>query len=636
MKAPPEKEKKPYDPYLLEKIEPKGGISFKPIDYIRTGTGFETCLNVYDFPAELSENWMTTLCAIEGATTIIDLHTEEKNTVKANMKKALGEQNSRLRLATKSDSAMDASMRLQELQLLYEEVMRMGEVVKYVQVRIFLVAETLTKLRDKVAQVQADLAADDYKAAGFLNEQKWEWQSMFEPYQKQQKRFNARHGQPLTSQAIAGGNPYHFSSLDDPNGLYLATTPSGGTVNYNQFTKTKSRNSYCGVILASQGSGKSTLLKKLETHCHITGGFVRAIDPMDEHYGICDANGGAVLAMDGTAGIINMFEIYMSGETQAVSYMRHIKRLRTEYNCLNSDVSGDELKYFETVVRAFYMDFGILPKDPEQYNATQIAGRPSIEYPICSDFVSFLQNKINTIVTPDDPAKAAVVIDEMRYLQSILRTFENLMANYGSIVDGHTSIPDIMNVPFVAFHTKNIHQFSPEVVDLLILNILYLCWDNCIQPGIKQKILWEQGKLAWEDISPFLITWDEFHRVLSSRKLTTLYLIQEMLREMRHYFAGILLVSQSVREFDPQDNSEAAGLIRGIFELCQYKWIGRQDAGATDVLRKLFQNTLTDSEYDRIKELEQSQFIMGISGSHNLEIQVFASDEEIKTFKGGA
>lgn len=624
------------DPYLLERIEPKGGISFKAIDYIRTGNGFEACLNIYDFPVELNENWMTTICAIEGVTTTIDIHTEEKNVVKKNIQKALQEQNSRLQLTGKIDYAMDAARRLEELKLLYEEVAQMGEVVKYVQIRIFVVESTLRKLRERIAEIMSDLEADDYKSAIMLNEQAWEWKSMFESYEEQQEHENARYGQPLTSQAIAGGNPFHFSSLDDATGLYLGTTPSGGTVNFNQFTKDKKRNSFCGILLASQGGGKSTLLKKLETHCHITGGFVRAIDPMDEHYGICDENGGSIITMDGTAGIINMFEIYMSGETQAISYMRHIKRIRTEYNCLNPDCGSDELKFFETVIREFYVAFGILPENPEMYNEAQIAGRPGVEYPIASDFVNFLRQKIEGIVTPEDAGQAAIVVDEMRYLKSILRTFQNLIDNYGPVINGHTSISDIQNVPFVAFHTKNVHQFSPEIVDLLILNILYLCWDNCIQHGMRQKQLWEEGELAWEDISPYLITWDEFHRVLSARKLITLNLIQEMLREMRHYFAGILMVSQSVREFDPMDNSEAASLIRGIFELCQYKWIGRHDAGATEVLRKLFQNTMTESEYERIPQLEQGQFIMGISPGHNLEIQVFASEEELRTFKGGA
>ena len=109
------------DPYLLERIEPKGGISFKAIDYIRTGNGFEDCLNIYDLPVELNENWMTTSCAIEGVTTTIDIHTEEKNVVKKNIQKALQEQNSRLQLTGKIDYAMDAARRLDELKLLYED-----------------------------------------------------------------------------------------------------------------------------------------------------------------------------------------------------------------------------------------------------------------------------------------------------------------------------------------------------------------------------------------------------------------------------------------------------------------------------------------------------------------------------------
>lgn len=78
-----------FDPYLLERIEPKGGISFKAIDYIRTGNGFEACLNIYDFPIELNENWMTTICAIEGVTTTIDIHTEEKKCGKEKYTKSI-------------------------------------------------------------------------------------------------------------------------------------------------------------------------------------------------------------------------------------------------------------------------------------------------------------------------------------------------------------------------------------------------------------------------------------------------------------------------------------------------------------------------------------------------------------------
>ena len=125
-------------------------------------------------------------------------------------REALQEQNSRLQLTGKIDYAMDAARRLEELKLLYEEVAQMGEVVKYVQIRIFVVESTLRKLRERIAEIMSDLEADDYKSAIMLNEQAWEWKSMFESYQEQQEHENARYGQPLTSQAIAGGNPFIF------------------------------------------------------------------------------------------------------------------------------------------------------------------------------------------------------------------------------------------------------------------------------------------------------------------------------------------------------------------------------------------------------------------------------------------
>lgn len=35
---------KDYDPYLLEKIQPQGGITFRDPAMSETGTGYETCL----------------------------------------------------------------------------------------------------------------------------------------------------------------------------------------------------------------------------------------------------------------------------------------------------------------------------------------------------------------------------------------------------------------------------------------------------------------------------------------------------------------------------------------------------------------------------------------------------------------
>lgn len=73
---------KDYDPYLLEKIQPQGGITFREPAMIETGTGYETCLHIYDYPNSLDDYWMAKICNIKNAVTVIDMATNDKNKIK--------------------------------------------------------------------------------------------------------------------------------------------------------------------------------------------------------------------------------------------------------------------------------------------------------------------------------------------------------------------------------------------------------------------------------------------------------------------------------------------------------------------------------------------------------------------------
>ncbi|MGU9338019.1 VirB4 family type IV secretion system protein, partial [Clostridium perfringens] len=46
-----------YNPYLIDKIQPCGGIIFKD-NYIKKGDGYEACINIYDYPSEVSHFWL--------------------------------------------------------------------------------------------------------------------------------------------------------------------------------------------------------------------------------------------------------------------------------------------------------------------------------------------------------------------------------------------------------------------------------------------------------------------------------------------------------------------------------------------------------------------------------------------------
>ena len=58
---------KDYDPYLLEKIQPQGGITFRDPAMSETGTGYETCLHIYDYPNSLDDYWMAKICNIKNS-----------------------------------------------------------------------------------------------------------------------------------------------------------------------------------------------------------------------------------------------------------------------------------------------------------------------------------------------------------------------------------------------------------------------------------------------------------------------------------------------------------------------------------------------------------------------------------------
>ena len=42
------KKEQPVDTYLLEKIQPQGGITFMDAKYISTGGGYEACLHIFE------------------------------------------------------------------------------------------------------------------------------------------------------------------------------------------------------------------------------------------------------------------------------------------------------------------------------------------------------------------------------------------------------------------------------------------------------------------------------------------------------------------------------------------------------------------------------------------------------------
>ena len=158
------KQKLGYDPYLYEKIQPQGGICFRDPKFVMTGTGYEACLHIYEFPRQLNDYWMSKFCNLNNTVVTVDISTDNVIEVKKNINRSMKEQQFRYMEARDFQERYDAKQRYQEMERLYDEINSMGEVIKLVHVRIFVTDQSFARLEEKVKSIAVRLESN-----GFFN-----------------------------------------------------------------------------------------------------------------------------------------------------------------------------------------------------------------------------------------------------------------------------------------------------------------------------------------------------------------------------------------------------------------------------------------------------------------------------------
>ena len=633
-----------YDPYLLEQIQPSGGITFQDTRYVETGTGYETCIHVYDFPQKLDDFWMAKVCNINNTVVTVDISTDNVMEVQKNINRSMKEQQYRYMEAQNFQEKYDAKQRFQEMERLYEEISSLGEVIKLLHIRIFVADHSYIRLEEKVKNILAKLESNGFRAAIFLNETKTEWESMYRPYKEQQSEdLFFIYGQPLTSNALAAGNPFHFSSLQDPCGDFLGKTPCGGNVLFDEFHKSKTRRFYNSLAVGTMGSGKSTLLKKRFLTNAIKGNYVRTFDISGEFTTLTKTLGGKVLKLDGTNGILNPLEVLKAEEGEEISFTRHISKVSTIYKFLTEgSADTEEIIEFEELLRELYRTFGMELIGGKV--KSQVTGLPANRYPTFSDFLEYIERKMEDIQRKSkgyEAVKLDLVKHRMAIMDKIRRVLSNITNTYGSLFDGHTSIDNILDEQIVTFDLSTIKEMKPSVFDAQIFNMISLCWDNCVTNGKLmmerlRKAKGEEGALDPEQVTKFLMIIDESHRWINTKKRHALESITIYLREARKFFGGIMLASQSIRDYVPEGSgAEEIDDLKKIFELTQYKFIFHQEADTLPLLDKVFESTLTQSQRNKIPKLEIGENILCIASDRNLEFKVHLTKEEDRIFEGG-
>lgn len=622
------------DARLFGQIQPHGGVTWKEPSYTIMGDGYVRCLHIYELPNTLHDFWLMRIFTVPSSICSFDVSTKNMNEVKKNINRSISEESARSATSRNYLELYDAEKRKAELQQLFDELSRMGEVMKICDFRIFVKAHTLQELEEKCSDLFSNLEADGYKATTLLNEQKTEWQSFYECYTKTHQKPITMKGLSLTTDQLASGYPFNHSELLDEQGDMLGFTEAGGAVVFDEFTKTTKRKHYNAVVCGDMGSGKSTLLKKRFKHNASVGNFIRCFDVSGEFTELTHEFGGKIIRCNGSEGMLNPLEILKSGEDDYTGYANHIAKLQAFFKCIVPSMSDLLLQELANQLRGFYEGFNLIPNDENV-----ITGLEATEYPTLSDFQAYLENYIRYLSEQNTKEQSKVEtslnVDKARNLSVLLSAVENLCKNYGNLFDGCTTINDLTNEKIVTFDISTIKDLG-NIFTAQMQNMVSLCWDNAVANGMRAKQQWESGEIASEDITKFLILIDESHRWVNTSQGMILDMIIRYMREARKYFTGITLASQSVRDFMPEANTQGVDKIRMLFELSQYKFMFKQDSSAKEHIRKVFGEGMTYSQVEKIPFLEQGENILSIAGDKALMFKVWLSTEyEEKLFKGG-
>lgn len=624
------------DMNLLNEIKPAGGITFKDVKYITTGSGYEGCIHIYKFPENIDTYWMAKVCNINGTVALVDISTDNISEVKKNLNKSMKEQVGRKIGARDFAELYDADKRLDEMKRMYDEIQSYNEVIKLVHIRIFLADRSFESLEKKIKNIMDKLETDSgFLTTIYLNESKSEYKSMTRSYKKQKEEMFFPKGQSLTATGVAHGDPFHFSSLNDETGEFLGTTPCGGNVLLDIFQKTSTRLYYNFLAIGEMGSGKSTLLKKQFKSNAIKGNYVRTFDISGEFTILTKTLGGKVIKLDGSEGILNPLEILKAGDDENISFTRHISKVSTFYKFLvGGSVDAEEIAEFEDVLKQLYSNFGLWSDDRRNIQCT---GLPAASYPTFTDYLNFLTESMEEMQNEKySHLEEKVIVKTLLLRDKIRKVIKNIVDTYGTLFDGHTSIDNILDEQIVTFDISTLKELKDEVFDAMIINIISLCWDNCVTNGKLMLNMLREGKIKLWDVTRFLILIDESHRWLNAKKTHALDLVSVYLREARKYFGGIGLASQRAADYVPEgSDSDAVNKLKNIFELTQYKFVFRQSSNAKKLLYQIFDGELTGTQIEKIPKLEIGQCILLISGDKNIEFKVHLTKDEDMLFSGG-
>jgi hypothetical protein len=617
-----------FDLEFISKIQPAGNIIFKE-NYVKKGDGFETCVEIYDYPETVRNFWLRTITNsnVENLIVTIDISTMNNEIVDKVLEENLKENRYRKNNERNITDRLKSNTDYQKSILLHDKLYSNSINIKLVKIRIFLFDKSLKNLESEVVKLLNYLNGKSFKASIFLNELEYEYKSIYHPFKYQANSFyNKRNGKEITSETLGAGLDYNFSYLHDENGLIYGTTKGGGYVIFNPFLKNEQRKSYNGVLMGKMGSGKSTFLKKLALNNYILGTKIRCFDASGEFKYLVKKSNGKMINLNNPNNIINPLQIYKSSlnnssdedieenfdnetdnEIRAKFYQNHLSKFQIFFRYLSPNLDETYFDELSILLDDFYKKINFYKITNGEKIFINITELNSNEYPILSDFLTY----INTIYNDETDNLRK---ERLNVLELKLKTIVNV---YGMLFNGYSTI-DIQNEDLVVFNIKELATLPNNIFSAVIFNILNILWQEMINNVDISKY---GNNIKDVKLNNYLVIIDEAHRILNDDlDNKTIKFFIDFEREARKYLGSIWLSYHTIDDAIKNDNVKKE--INKIFNLSQYKVIFEQDIQLKEKLMSVFKDSITETEIDKISRFQIGECLLSLNTDNNIIFKV--------------
>lgn len=617
-----------FDLEFISKIQPAGNIIFKE-NYVKKGDGFETCVEIYDYPETVRNFWLRTITNsnVENLIVTIDISTMNNEIVDKVLEENLKENRYRKNNERNITDRLKSNTDYQKSILLHDKLYSNSINIKLVKIRIFLFDKSLKNLESEVVKLLNYLNGKSFKASIFLNELEYEYKSIYHPFKYQANSFyNKRNGKEITSETLGAGLDYNFSYLHDENGLIYGTTKGGGYVIFNPFLKNEQRKSYNGVLMGKMGSGKSTFLKKLALNNYILGTKIRCFDASGEFKYLVKKSNGKMINLNNPNNIINPLQIYKSSlnnssdediednfdnetdnEIRAKFYQNHLSKFQIFFRYLSPNLDETYFDELSILLDDFYKKINFYKITNGEKIFINITELNSNEYPILSDFLTYINTTYND--ETDNLRKERLNVLELK-----LKTIVNV---YGMLFNGYSTI-DIQNEDLVVFNIKELATLPNNIFSAVIFNILNILWQEMINNVDISKY---GNNIKDVKLNNYLVIIDEAHRILNDDlDSKTIKFFIDFEREARKYLGAIWLSYHTIDDAIKNDNVKKE--INKIFNLSQYKVIFEQDIQLKEKLMSVFKDSITETEIDKISRFQIGECLLSLNTDNNIIFKV--------------